>query len=134
MSLLFAYLLRPKRQFISYRDPFNPYIYIACGCNWPINQLKIIDVLVRLFSMEYKPLDLNKFCSAIFMGLSVVNLYQNISVCNKAGHVSFSLRQLQCNINIAYTSTKISLFKVWSFESLFLYLVCMSLRKHAHVI
>ena len=26
------------------------------------------------YSMEYKPLDLNKFCSASFMGLSVVDI------------------------------------------------------------
>ena len=30
--------------------------------------------------MEYKPLDLNKVCSASFMGLSGVNLYQNMSL------------------------------------------------------
>ena len=37
-------------------------------------------VLKENYSMEYKPLDLNKVCSASFMGLSGVNLYQNISL------------------------------------------------------
>ena len=35
----------------------------------------------------------------------------------------FSLKQFKFNINIVYTSTKVSLF--WSFDLLFLHLVCM---------
>ena len=66
--------------------------------------------------MEYKPLDLNKVCSASFMGLSGVNPYQNISL-QHAWLCFHFLGQLKSNIKIVYTGAKVSLF--WSFDLLF---------------